>query len=208
VIELYTAGTANGQKVSIMLEECGLPYNPHLINFAAGEHLSPPFIHLNPAGKVPAIIDPEGPGGEPFTLSQTVAIVLYLAEKTGKFLRADIWERAEAYRYLSLVASDVGGAFNGVFVFSHVMPQPTSDVLDYYRAQAARNVRVLDKRLGESAFLAGETYTVADILAYPVAASSVKALAEGLDPYPNMRRWAEEIGARPAVQRGMLVGAK
>ncbi len=207
MIEFYTSATANGQKVAIMLEECAFEYNPHMINFAAGEHLSPPFIHLNPAGKIPAIVDSDGPGGQPFALAQTVAIVLYLAEKAGKFLPADAWERAEAYRYLALVASDIGGAFAGLFVFSHVHPQATPEVLDYFRAQAARNLRVLDKRLGESPFLAGDSYSVADIMAYPVAASSVKSLAEGLSPYPNLRRWADEIGARPAVQRAMMIGA-
>jgi GST-like protein len=207
MIELYTAGTANGQKVSVMLEECGLPYNPHVINFAAGEHVSPPFIHVNPAGKIPAIVDPDGPGGEPFTLSQTLSIVLYLAEKTGRFIPADARERAEAYRYMAIVSSDIGGAFNGIFVFSHVLPQKTLEIVEYYRGQAARNLRVLDKRLGESPFLAGDSYSVADILAYPVAGSSVKTLPDGLEPYPNIRRWAEEVAARPAVQRGMLVGA-
>jgi GST-like protein len=207
MIELYTAGTANGQKVSIMLEECGLPYNPHIVNFAAGEHLSPPFITLNPAGKIPAIVDPEGPNGEPFALSQTLAIVLYLAEKSGKFVPKDIWERAEAYRYMSLVASDISGAFTGLFVFTHMHPQSTTQVVDHFQAQAARNLRVLDKRLGDSPFLAGNAYSVADILAYPVAASSVKGLPEQLGPYPNLRRWSEEIAERPGVKRGMAVGA-
>jgi GST-like protein len=207
MIEFYTSGTANGQKVAIMLEECGLPYNPHIVQLTAGEHLAPPFIHLNPAGKIPAIVDSEGPADEPFALSQTVAIVLYLAEKAGRFLPADAWERAEAYRYMALVASDIGGAFTGLFVFSHIHPQQTPEVLDFFRGQAARNLRVLDKRLGECPFLAGNEYSVADILAYPVAASSVKALPDGLSPYPDMQRWAETIGARPAVKRGMMVGA-
>jgi GST-like protein len=207
MIDLYTTATANGQKVSIMLEECGLPYRAEIVDLSAGHHLMPPFIHLNPAGKVPAIVDSEGPGGEPFALAQSLAICLYLAEKAGRFLPADGFARAEAYRYMALVSSDIGGAFTGLFVFSMIYPQQSDAVLAYFREQAARNLRVLDRRLGESPFLAGDDYSIADILAYPVAATSVRNLPEALSPYPNLRRWAEEIGERPAVRRGMMVGA-
>ncbi len=206
MIDLYTAATANGQKVSIMLEECGLGYNVHIVDLAAGEHTTETFLRLHPGGKIPAIVDPDGPEGKPFALSQSLAIVVYLAEKTGRFLPAGARERAEAWRYMSLVASDAGGAFTGVFMFGVMMQEPTP--FDFYRTQAERQLRLLDQRLGESRYLAGDEYSVADIMAYPVAATSSKLLPGGIAGCPNLARWAEEVGARPAVGRGIAVGAE
>jgi GST-like protein len=201
MIDLFTSATANGQKVSIMLEECGLDYRVHVVDMAAGDHLAPAFLALNPAGKIPVIVDTDGPGGRQVTLAQSMAIVLYLAEKTGKLMPADPGERAEAYRYMSLVASDVSAAFSGIFAFSVLHPEPGAAA--FFRAQAQRQLRVLDQRLAESPYLAGKAFSVADILAYPVAATSSKLLADGIADYPNLSRWAAEIGARPAVRRGM-----
>lgn len=201
MIDLYTSATANGQKVSIMLEECGLAYRVHIIDLAAGDHLAPSFLALNPAGKIPVIVDPDGPDGQSFTLAQSLAIVLYLAEKTGRLLPSDPRERAEAYRYMALVASDASAAFAGTFIFSVLHPDPGPAT--HFRAQAERQLRILDRRLAESPYLAGPTVSVADMLAYPVAATSSKLLPDGIADYPALRRWAEEIGARPAVRRGM-----
>jgi GST-like protein len=205
MIDLYTTGTANGQKVSIMLEECGLDYSVHLVDLPAGEHLSQSFLAINPAGKIPVIIDTDGPGGKPITLAQTLAITLYLAEKSHSLMPQDPHERAEAYRYMALVSSDVSAAFSGLFVFGFM--HPNSEAVDYFRAQADRQLLVLEKRLAESPYLAGGTFSAADILAYPVAASSSKLLPNGLADYPNLRRWADGIGARPTVQRGMAAAA-
>jgi GST-like protein len=201
MIELFTSSTANGQKVSIMLEECGLEYRTHIVDLKAGDHLAASFLAMNPAGKIPVITDSEGPDGEPFTLTQTSAIALYLAEKTGRLLPADPRERAEAYRYMALVASDVSAAFSGIFIFSVLTPEPAP--ASYFITQAERQLRVLDQRLGESRYLAGEAYSIADVLAYPVAASSSKLLPRGIADYPALKRWADEVGARPAVRRGM-----
>ncbi len=201
MIELYTAATANGQKVAIMLEECGLPYRTHVVDLVGGEHMSKAFLDLNPGGKIPVIIDPDGPGGAPFTLSQSLAIVVYLAEKTGRFMPEGPRERAEAWRYMALTASDASGAFSGLFVFGVMKPLP--DAVDFFRGQAQRQLAILDQRLGESRYLAGDAYSIADILTYPAAATSPKALPGGIADYANLRRWVEEIGARPAVQRGL-----
>jgi GST-like protein len=201
MIELFTSGTANGQKISIMLEECGLEYHTHIVDLAAGDHLAAPFLAINPSGKIPVITDSDGPGGEPFTLAQTFAIALYLAEKTGRLLPANPRERAEAYRYMALVASDISAAFSGIFVFSVLIPEAVP--VGYFIAQAERQLRVLDQRLDASRYLAGETYSIADVLAYPVAASSSKLLPQGIADYPALQRWADEVGARPAVRRGM-----
>jgi GST-like protein len=206
MIDLFTTGTANGQKVSIMLEECELDYRVHIVDLVAGGHQSEAFLALNPAGKIPVITDSDGPGGTPFTLSQTLAIVLYLAEKTGILIPKDLYERAEVYRYMGLVASDTSAAFSGLFMFGVLMPQPEATA--YFRTQAERQLRVLDQRLAESRYLAGEAYSVADILAYPVAVTSTKLLPDGVAGYPNLRRWAGEIGERHTVQRGMAVAAQ
>ena len=201
MIDLFTSATANGQKVSVMLEECGLDYRVRLIDLTAGEHLAPAFLTLNPAGKIPAIVDHDGPGGQPFSLAQSLAIILYLAEKTGRLMPTDPRARAEAYRYMALVSSDVSAAFSGLFMFSVLQPDPGPAA--YFHAQAERQLRVLDQRLGESPYLAGPVFSAADIVAYPVAASSSKMLSGGIADYPHLTRWAAEIGARPAVRRGM-----
>ena len=201
MIDLFTSATANGQKVSVMLEECGLDYRVHVVDMVAGDHLSPSFLALNPAGKIPVIVDTEGPGGRQVALAQSMAIVLYLAEKTGKLMPVDPGERAEAYRYMSLVASDASAAFSGLFVFTVLQPEPGAAA--YFRAQAERQLRVLDQRLAETPYLAGQTFSVADLLAYPVAATSSKMLPGGIADYPNLSRWAAAIGTRPAVRRGM-----
>ncbi len=205
MIDFYTSNTANGQKVAIMLEECGLPYKVHIVDMAAREHLSESFLKVNPGGKIPAIIDHDGPGGEKLALAQSLAIVLYLSEKTGRFMPTDLKERAEAYQYLSIVASDVGGAFTGMFMFGIAMPNTAP--LEFYRAQAERQMRLLELRLSQSPYLAGDSYSIADILTYPVVASSSKMLPDGMTPYPHFRRWAEEIAKRPAVARGMAAAA-
>ena len=205
MIDLYTAGTANGQKVSIMLEECGLDYVPHFVNLAKGEQKSEAFLGINPGGKIPMIVDSDAPGGAPLMLSQSMAIVLYLAEKAGRFLPSDARARAEVFRYMAIVSTDVSAAFSGIFMFGVAMPQP--EAAQFFHSQADRQLRLLDHRLAESRYLGGDEYTAADILAYPVASTSTHLLPNGLAGYDNLRRWADEIGARPAVQRGLAVPA-
>ncbi len=204
MIELYTAPTANGQKASIMLEEVGLPYRSHVIDLQAGGHQAPDFLSINPIGKVPVVIDPDPPGGgEPLTVAETTAIVMYLAEKAGKLIPDDLQQRAMMHQWLAIVSSDIGPAFTGEFIFGHLMPEKIPFAIQHYDKEVKRYLAVMEKRLSESPFLAGPDYTVADVLAYPVAATSAQRTADKLEPYPHIARWAAGIGERPAVQRGM-----
>jgi GST-like protein len=204
MIDFYTSATANGQKVAIMLEECGLDYVPHIVDLSKGEHKSEAFLKLNPGGKIPAIVDSDGPGGETLMLSQSMAIILYLAEKTGLFLPSDARARAEVYRYMSIVSTDISAAFTGMFIFGVMAPQPGPFPLEFFQSQAERQLRLLDQRLAESRYLAGDEYSAADIIAYPVASTSSNMLPNKLTGYDHLRRWADEVGARPAVQRGLM----
>lgn len=206
MIEFYTSDTANGQKVALMLEETGLAYRRHDIDLVGGEHLRPAFLAIHPLGKIPAIVDSDGPGGLPLALGQSLAIVLYLAEKSGTLLPSEPRERARTLQYMALVASDVGAAFSGLFnckILPELTGQPVNrETVAYFTDQAHRSLGVLDQRLAESTFLAGDSFTVADILTYPVAASSVRMLgAEPLARYPAIGRWAAGIAQRPATCR-------
>lgn len=210
MIELHSTNTANGQKVSLMLEECGLEYRMHEVNLVAGDHLKPEFLGINPFGKIPAIVDRDGPGGTPIAVSQSLAILRYLADKTGRFLPDDPRARAEADQYLALVASDMGAAFSGIFMFGTLPTmsggEPVASAVDYFTSQVHRGLRVLDARLTDAAYLAGEGYSIADILALPVAVTSVQMLGEApLAPYPAIVRWVAMLAERPAVQR--ILGA-
>lgn len=206
MIDFYTSDTANGQKVALMLEETGLAYRRHQVDLASGAHLRPAFLALHPLGKIPAIVDPDGPGGLPLALGQSLAIVLYLAEKSGALLPSEAGERARALHYMALVASDIGAAFSGLFNCA-VLPASMGRSVDgetvaYFTDQAHRGLAVLEQRLEESAFLAGDSFTVADVLAYPVAVSSVRMLGpEPLARYPEIARWAGVIAQRPATRR-------
>jgi GST-like protein len=206
MIDFYTSDTANGQKVALMLEETGLSYRRHIVDLARGAHLCPAFLAVHPLGKIPAIVDPDGPGGLPLALGQSLAIVVYLAEKSGALLPREPRERARALHYMALVASDIGAAFSGLFNCG-ILPEMTGQPVDratvaYFTDQAHRGLAVLAQRLAESAFLAGDSFTVADVLAYPVAASSVRMLGpEPLARYPAIARWADVIAQRPATRR-------
>lgn len=205
MIEVFTSNTANGQKVHIALEECGFDYKLHDVNMKGGEHQSPQFLAMNPAGKIPVMVDPDGPGGASVTLAQSMAICLYLFEKAGKLIPTDPVERARMYQFMALVSADVSAAFSGNYNFKFM--DPNEGALAYYQRQAHRGLKALDARLAESPYFAGAEYTAADVIAYPVAATSIKALIPNLDDYPNLQRWAKVVGDRPAVQRGMAAGA-
>ncbi|MDX2144465.1 MAG: glutathione S-transferase family protein [Rhodospirillaceae bacterium] len=206
MIDLYTVPTANGQKVHIMLEECGLPYTPHLMDLYGGQHRTPEFRKLNPFSRVPIIVDHDGPGGE-FAVCETIAILTYLAEKSGKFLPTDPRGRSEVNQWLSFVATNIGPLFRGEFMFANVVPGQIRGAVEYFVTEADKALAVLNEVLSTRTFLVAETYTIADINAYPVAATSSQRLPKGLEPYPHIRRWAEAIAARPAVASGMKLFA-
>ncbi len=203
MIELYTWGTPNGRKVSVMLEECALAYNVHKINIGKDEQFAPEFLKLNPNGKIPAIVDSDGPDGKPISLMESGAILLYLASKTGQLLPADARGRWAVTEWLMFQMASVGPMFGQCHHFLRAAKEQIPYGIERYTREKDRLYGVLDKRLGEQAFLAGD-YSIADIATYPWA-SRHEWHKTDLAQYPNVKRWFDQISARPAVQRGMLV---
>ena len=206
MIELYTWGTPNGRKVSIMLEEAGLPYNTHAVNISKDEQFAPDFLKVSPNNKIPAIVDPDGPGGKPISLFESGAILFYLAEKTGKLLPADPAGRYETMVWLMFQMAGVGPMFGQAHHFRRFAKEQVPYAIDRYTNETHRIYGVMDKRLGEVPYLAGQDYTIADVATYPWVA---RWEWHGIDwaNYPNLKRWFDNVGARPALQKGMAVPA-
>ncbi|MBX3493741.1 MAG: glutathione S-transferase N-terminal domain-containing protein [Parvibaculum sp.] len=207
MIDLYTWTTPNGRKVSIMLEEAGLPYAVHPVNIGENEQFAPAFLKISPNNRIPAIVDNDADDG-PLAVFESGAILIYLAEKTGKFLAAKGAQRAKALEWLMWQMSGVGPMFGQLNHFANVAPEKIPYAIDRYASEAARLIAVLDKRLGEAQFLGGD-YSIADMITYPWIVPALDLIA-GLKPEiageaANARRWLAEVGARPAVQRGMAV---
>ena len=203
-IEFYTWKTPNGRKVSIMLEELALPYEVHPVNIGQGEQHEPAFLAISPNNKIPAIVDPDGPGGAPISLFETGAILIYLAEKTGRFLPDDARARSLVMQWLMWQMGGFGPMLGQAHHFLHFNPGKAPYAEERYHNETRRLYGVLDKRLGEAAFLAGEDYTIADIATFPWAARFAWHRVE-LPDFPNVKRWFDTVGARPAVQRGMEI---
>jgi len=204
MIELYTWQTPNGRKVSIMLEECGLPYDVHPVNLGKGEQHAPEFTALNPNDKIPVIIDSDGPDGLPITLMESGAILIYLAGKTGKFLPQSTRGKYKALEWLMFQMGHVGPMFGQLHVYLK-LADPVPYSLERYSKERYRLYGVLDRRLGEAEYLAGE-YSIADIATYPWVARHTFHKTD-LTQYPNVKRWFDILSARPAVARGMAVPA-
>lgn len=203
MLDFYTWGTPNGRKVSIMLEECGLPYRVHAIDIGKGEQHTPAFRAINPNGKIPAIVDSEGPGGAPFALFESGAILLYLVRKTGRFLPLDERRQFEALQWLMFQMGGVGPIFGQVHHFLRAAPEPVPYAIERYTAETRRLYGVLDAHLATHEHLADE-YSVADMATYPWVARHEWHKVDLAD-FPHVRRWFEALGARPAVARGMRV---
>lgn len=205
MIQLYTWGTPNGKKVSIMLEESGLPYEVHAINIGQGDQMKPEYLAINPNNKIPAIIDTDGPSSNPLKLFESGAILMYLAEKSGKLLPVDMAKRYEVIQWLMFQMGGIGPMFGQANYFYRLEPKNPGAIERFYK-EAIRLYKVLDKELGQREYLAGE-YSIADIATYPWVGRheghNVK-LAE----FANVKRWFDQIGQRPAVQRGMEVPKK
>jgi GST-like protein len=204
MIDFYSWPTPNGHKAAIMLEETGLEYRVHPVDIANGEQFAPDYEMINPNAKIPTIVDQDGPGGPPFAVFESGAILIYLGEKTGKFLPADPRRRSEAIQWLMFQVGGIGPMFGQAQHFRRFAPQPLPYAIERYSTEAARLYRVLDKRLGASEFLAGDEYSIADIATYPWTARHEWQGASIAD-YPHVARWIDTIGRRPAVQRGMQV---
>jgi GST-like protein len=203
MITLYTWGTPNGRKVSIMLEECALPYAVQPIDIGAGAQFAPDYVAISPNGKIPAIVDGEGPGGEPMTLFESGAILIYLAAKCGRFLPATERGKYVALQWLMLQMGGIGPMFGQAHHFRRFAPAPVPYAIARYDKETARLYGVLEHRLADHDSLAGE-YSIADIASYPWVA---RHEWQGIDlaDYPAVNRWFTAISARPAVQRGMAV---
>ena len=202
MIQLYTWDTPNGKKVSIMLEEIGVPYEVHPVNLRQNDQMKPEYLAINPNNKIPAIIDTDGPGGRPFTLLESGAILMYLAEKSGKLWPQDMRKRYEVIQWLMFQMGGVGPIF-GQANFFFRLPEKVPYAIERFRKEALRLYRVLDKELGRREYLAGE-YSIADIATYPwVWRHEVHQVK--LEEFPSVKRWFDALSARPAVQRGMAV---
>ena len=200
MIDLYTFNTSNGHRASIILEECGLPYRVHKVDLAKGEQKAPEFLNINPAGAIPAIVDHDVPGG-PLKLSQSGAIMLYAAEKTGRFLPTDPARRAQALQWLMLAVTDVARASTSIFLSSAVLPDKSPANVSYFEEQTLRYLRVAEARLAGRDFLADEL-SVADFALYPLYAVR-KALVDKAGDLPQLTRWSAALAARPGVDKGM-----
>ncbi|HET7200080.1 MAG TPA: glutathione S-transferase family protein [Burkholderiales bacterium] len=202
MIDLYAAGTSNGMRARIGLEECGLAYTFHPIDLAKGEQKSPSFLAMNPNGQIPVIVDSEGPGGKPVTISQSVAVLLYCAEKSGKFLPKDPASRPAFWQALMSAASDMSGMVTAIFTLSRSKEQ-NSAAVDIFKSMWSSYMKVWNDRLGGQRYAAGAEVTVADFALYGVVARMKIAQPALLEGYANVARWSGEMAARPAVQRAM-----
>lgn len=202
MIDLYAAGTSNGMRARIGLEECGLAYTFHPIDLAKGEQKSPSFLAMNPNGQIPVIVDSEGPGGKAVTISQSVAVLLYCAEKSGKFLPKDPASRPAFWQALMSAASDMSGMVTAIFTLSRSKEQHSAAV-DIFKSMWSSYMKVWNDRLGGQRYAAGAEVTVADFALYGVVARMKIAQPALLEGYANVARWSGEMAARPAVQRAM-----
>ncbi len=203
MIDLHTWTTPNGRKVSVMLEECGLPYTAHKVNIGQNEQFKPEFLSISPNNRIPGIVDPEGPDGKPLKLFESGAILVYLAGKTGKFLPASDRGKYIALQWLMFQMGGVGPMFGQAHHFLRAAPEQVPYGIKRYVDETRRLYGVLDKRLADAAYLADE-YSIADIATFPWIARHEWHKVDLAD-FPNVKRWYDTIGRRPAVVRGMAV---
>jgi GST-like protein len=212
-IQLYSLPTPNGVKVSIALEELGLPYEPHRVNFDTQDQMTPEFLSLNPNNKIPAMIDPDGPGGKPLGLFESGAILMYLAEKTGKLIPQDAAGRYETLQWIMFQIGGVGPMFGQLGFFHKFAGKDYEDKRprDRYVAESKRLLTVLDKRLEGRNWLMGEAYTIADIAMWPWVRNLNGFYGAGdlvgFDDFKNIARVLEAFVARPAVVKGLTIPA-
>jgi GST-like protein len=203
MIQLYTWSTPNGRKVSIMLEELGAPYSVHAINIGSGDQFTSEFVAINPNSKIPAIVDPEGPDGEPISVMESGAILIYLAEKSGKLLPTSSRKRCVALQWLMFQMGGVGPMFGQVHHFLRAAKEPVPYAIERYTTETRRLYGVLDEQLNKHEYLADE-YSIADIATYPWIARHEWHKTR-LEDFPAVKRWYDAISARAAVQSGMKV---
>ena len=204
MIDLYTWPTPNGHKIHIMLEETGLDYTVIPIDIGAGDQFAPDFLKISPNNKMPAMVDRDGPGGAPYAMFESGAMLIYLAEKCGRFMPQETRARFDVIKWLMFQMGHIGPMLGQAHHFRAYAPEPIPYAVERYTNEAARLYKVLDVRLGESAYLAGDDYTIADMAVFPWLRSHERQ-GQDLADFPNVERWFETIAARPAVERGVAV---
>ena len=206
MIDLYTWPTPNGHKIHIMLEETGLAYTVHAIDIGAGDQFAPDFLKISPNNKIPAIVDRDGPDGRPYSMFESGAILMYLAEKTGKLMPQETRARYDVVQWLMFQMGHVGPMLGQAHHFRAYAPEPIPYAIDRYTNEAGRLYGVIDRRLQGRDWLAGD-YSIADIATFPWL-RSYERQGQRLEDFPDLKRWFETIAARPAVQRGLKVLAE
>ncbi len=204
-IELYYWPTPNGWKISIMLEECGLPYTAINVNIGKGDQFKPEFLAISPNNKMPAIVDPDGPGGQPISVFESGAILQYLGRKTGRFYPSDERGRVEVDQWLFWQMGGLGPMAGQTHHFRIYAPEPIPYAVDRYTNETNRLYGVLNKRLADREYIAG-AYSIADMASYPWA-KLWERQGQDISAFPHMQRWLAANAARPAVQRGIAVNA-
>jgi len=203
MIDLYSWPTPNGHKIHIMLEEVGLPYKVHGIDIGAGAQFDPAFLKISPNNRIPAIVDNDGPGGKPISVFESGAILIYLAEKTGKLMPKEPRGRYAVLEWLMFQMGGIGPMFGQANHFRAYAPEKIPYAIDRYTNEAKRLYGVLDRRLADHDYVAGD-YSIADIAIFPWMRYGDRR-GVNVDEFPNVKRWFEAINARPAVQRGVEV---
>lgn len=203
-IDLYYWPTPNGWKISIFLEEVGLPYNVVPVDITAGDQFEREFLKISPNNKMPAIVDPDGPEGGPISLFESGAILIYLSEKTGQFFPQTPRERYRILEWLMFQVGHVGPMLGQAHHFRGYAPEEIPYAIDRYTSEAARLYGVMDWHLAENDYFVGD-YSIADVAIYPWLVSHERQ-GQDMNDFPNLYRWFEQVGSRPAVQRGLAVG--
>ncbi|MCK5190029.1 MAG: glutathione S-transferase family protein [Methylococcales bacterium] len=201
MIDLYTASTFNGQRVSIMLEETGLPYSVHRVDLTKGDQRQPGFLKLNSSGRIPVLVDLDSGSSRPLVITQSVAILQYLAEKTQQLLPKSLPDRVKVYEWMHFHAIDIGSVLFSAFYLQRRCSPMQPQAADQLTERVHELYFYFDQQLAEQEFLAGSSYSIADITALPAVIKQEKELAE----YPDLTRWLKQLKQRPAVQRGMAI---
>lgn len=204
MIDLYSWPTPNGHKIHIMLEECGLAYQAHPINIGTGDQFAPEFLKISPNNKIPALVDSDGPDGQPISLFESGAILLYLAAKTGKFLPQSDRDKYDVLQWLMFQMGGVGPMLGQAHHFRIYAPERVAYAYNRYTNEAKRLYGVMDKQISQHPYIAGAQYSIADIAIFPWLRSWQNQGIEWAD-YPHLKKWFDRIAARPAVQRGVQV---
>jgi len=204
MIDFYALTSPNVQKIFLMLEECGLKYNIKPVDVWAGEQYKPDFLKINPLAKVPAIVDHDGPGGKPYTVIESGAILIYLAEKTGKFIPHDPVKRYDTIQWLMVQMANVGPMFGQLVHWSKFAPQPQEYGNTRYRTQVLKLYDLYEQRLKTSEYVAGSDYTIADIAAFPWL-RNVQLLGVDLGKYPTLKKYIDKIEQRDAVKKYLAI---